>query len=179
MRKDGEGEMEDAVDGRWGSGGSSSLGGMFPARVGHNAHSVQAGPQELVLQQGRGSHQWPDDVNHPEPIHSDKQPPPSTPPPLLLLFSAFSHSLPPSLHTFCSVGPKPGQHRACNSTVAQWTGSEGTHAHTHRHTYSKFLTYIMGKHAYTHVHRRTQEQTLSVLILLMTLQASCWNMNWY
>lgn len=57
------------------SGGSSTLGGMFPARVGHNAPSVQAGPQELVLQQGRGSHQWPDDVNHPEPIHSDKQPP--------------------------------------------------------------------------------------------------------
>lgn len=27
-----------------GSGGSSTLGGMFPARVGHNAPSVQAGP---------------------------------------------------------------------------------------------------------------------------------------
>lgn len=79
-----------------GSGGSSTLGGMFPARVEHNAPSVQAGQQELVLQQGRGGHQWPDDVNHPEPIHSDKQPPPSTPHPLLL-FSAFSHRLPPSL----------------------------------------------------------------------------------
>lgn len=26
-------------------GGSNSLGGMFPARVGHNARSVQAGPR--------------------------------------------------------------------------------------------------------------------------------------
>ena len=38
-------------------GGVDTLGGMLPAMEAHNAPSVQAGPQELVLQQGRGSHQ--------------------------------------------------------------------------------------------------------------------------
>lgn len=117
-----------------GSGGSSTLGGMFPARVEHNAPSVQAGQQELVLQQGRGGHQWPDDVNHPELIHSDKQPPPSTPHPLLL-FSAFSHCLPPSLPTFCSVWPKSGQQKVWNHTTAQWTVGKKTHSH--KYTYCK------------------------------------------
>jgi len=59
---------------------------------------------------GRGGSQWPDDVNHPEPIHNDK-PCPQADLHLLQLFSAVSHRLPPSLHTFCSAGPKSGQDR--------------------------------------------------------------------
>lgn len=163
------------VDG--GGGSSSTLGGMFPARVGHNAPSVQAGPQELVLQQGRGGHQWPDDVNHPEPIHSDKQPPPSRPPPPpppLFCFLPSPPSSPPHI-LFCWTKTRAaGEH----ATAPQLNGLEVRgHTPTHIRTCPKFLTYIMGIHAYTHVHTHTQEQTLSVL--LMTPQASWWDMNWY
>lgn len=134
-------------------GGSSTLGGMFPVRVGHNATSVQAGPQELVLQQGRGSHQWPDDVNHPGPIHSDKQPPPSTappsPPPLFLLSPITS--LLPATH---SVLLDQNQGSREYATAPQLNGLEvrvHAHANTVTHILKKFLTYIMVIHAYTHV----------------------------
>lgn len=132
--RDGDGDGE----GLWmlwvdGGGGSSTLGGMFPARVGHNAPSVQAGPQELVLQQGRGGHQWPDDVNHPEPIHSDKQPPPSRPPPPppppLFCFLPSPPSFPPHI-LFCWTKTRAAESVQQHRRSMDWK-LEGTCPHTH------------------------------------------------
>lgn len=131
-------------------GGSSTLGGMFPVRVGHNAPSVQAGPQELVLQQGRGGHQWPDDVNHPGPIHSDKQPPPSTappPPPPLFLLSPIT-SLLPSTH---SVLLDQNQGSREYATAPQLNGLE-VRVHTHTNTWTHILKISHIHNGHTCIH---------------------------
>lgn len=122
-----------------GGGGSSTLGGMFPARVGHNAPSVQAGPQELVLQQGRGGHQWPDDVNHPEPIHSDKQPPPSRPPPPpppLFCFLPSPPSFPPHI-LFCWTKTRAAESMQQHRSSMGSGGYTPTHTHTHTDTHTQ------------------------------------------
>lgn len=143
-------------------GGSSTLGGMFPVRVGHNAPSVQAGPQELVLQQGRGGHQWPDDVNHPEPIHSDKQPPPSAappPPPPLFCFLP-SPPLRPAAH---SVLLDRNQGSGERTTAPRLNGLEvRVHTHTSARTHMLTISHIHNGHTCirSHTHRSRASPSL-------------------
>lgn len=143
-------------------GGSSTLGGMFPARVGHNAPSVQAGPQELVLQQGRGSHQWPDDVNHPEPIHSDKQPPPcNPPPPPLFLLSPIASLLHSTHYVLLDQNQDSREHAPAPQQLNGLEVRGHTPTHTHSHAQMLRISHIHNGHpcidsrARTNTHKHT------------------------
>lgn len=99
---------------------------------------------------------------------------------LLLLFFCFLPS-PPSfpLHIlFCWTKTRAAESMQRHRSSMDWKWGY-TPTQIHGHTYSKFLTYIMAIHAYTHARWHTQEQTLSVLLVLMMPQAARWNMNWY